>query len=663
MPHNYVPTGNGGGDPARDSLELASLASSSSRSSLASNSSRSGISSSRRLSLESGDHNANPGNGGDGDEEGENRPRHYRSYSVSSAFDFNSHLIPLTTSSGGPSSYAPLPSASGGGAGRSGGGHGGQGGSLLERRKTLTFTNSLSLLLGCQIGSGIFSSPSQVNNHAGSPGMSLVIWALAGLLAWTGAASYAELGGAIPLNGGAQAYLRYTFGEGVAFVFAWTAVTVLKPGGAAIVAIIFGEYFNRAILGGGGVSGDWGNKVTAIIALVVVSVLNAVSTRLTARLSDVFMVLKVGSLVAVTVIGIVVAATGWSVDGQGPSTEWKEKNWFAPVVVGNGTGVSGDTPGSVPPASIRQTIQLGEIALALYAGLWAFDGWDNVNYVTGEMRHPSRDLPLVIHTAMPTVIICYLLANVAYYLVLPASVVGSSNTVAVEFGHKVFGAPGAILFALTVSMSCFGALNASAFTSGRLVYVAGKEGYLPQVFGRLGWFPSRKSTDQNYHNQPPRSRASSEAITKLKARLADGPWHATPIPAILLNTVITVLYILLGSFSTLLTFYGVAGYTFYFLTVLGLIVLRARQPELERPYKTWIITPICFCCVSLFLVTRGVFAAPVEAIAVTGFMGLGWPLYYWRVGGGWKGFWEDVGSIGGSVKGWVGWGKGKGRAR
>ena len=565
----------------------------------------------------------------------------------------------MTTSSGGQSSYAPLPSTSGGGAGR-GGGHGGQGGSVLERRKTLTFTNSLSLLLSLQIGSGIFSSPSQVNNNAGSPGMSLVIWLLAGLLAWTGAASYAELGGAIPLNGGAQAYLRYTFGEGIAFVFAWAAVMVLRPGGAAIVAIIFGEYFNRAILGGGDVVGEWGNKITAIIALLVVTALNAVSTKLTARLSDVFMVLKIGSLIAITVIGIVVAATGWSGDGQGPSTEWKEKNWFAPVVVENGTDVSGET-GS--PGSIRHTIQLGNIALALYAGLWAFDGWDNVNYVTGEMRHPARDLPLVIHTSMLTVIICYLLANISYYLVLPASVVGSSNTVAVEFGHKVFGAPGAVLFALTVSMSCFGALNATTFTSSRLVYVAGKEGYLPQVFGRLGWFPSRRSIDSNYHNQSSRSRATSGTIAKLSAWVADGPWHATPIPAILLNTVITALYILAGSFSTLLTFCGVAGYTFYFLTVLGLIVLRARQPELERPYKTWIITPICFCCVSLFLVTRGVFVAPVQVVLVGGFVGAGWPLYYWRVGGGWKGFWEDVGSIGGTMKGWVGWGKGKGRAR
>ena len=377
MPPNYDPPG---GDrtnltaPPRDSFELASLASSSSRDSISDASSPSGISSSRRLSLES-NHND------DGTEAiNPTRRGHYRTYSVSSAFDFNSHLIPLSTS-GGPSgagagsAYAPLPGASST--------HPGAG--VLERRKTLTFTNSLSLLLSLQIGSGIFSSPSQVNNHAGSPGAALLIWLLAGVLAWTGAASYAELGGAIPLNGGAQAYLRYTYGEGVAFVFAWTAVTVLKPGSAAIIAIIFGEYFNRVLFGSQGGAGEWGDKITALVGLGLVTLLNGVSTRLTAKMSDVFMVLKVGSLLGITVVGIVVAITGINGDGEGASTEWKERNWFKPLP---GNGTTDAVEEAVGPGGI----QLGEWALALYAGLWAFDGWDNV---------PPSLPPSLPHTPSP----------------------------------------------------------------------------------------------------------------------------------------------------------------------------------------------------------------------------------------------------------------------
>jgi amino acid transporter len=92
-----------------------------------------------------------------------------------------------------------------------------------------------------------------------------------------------------------------------------------------------------------------------------------------------------------------------------------------------------------------------------------------------------------------------------------------------------------------------------------------------------------------------------------------------------------MIYIILGEFKTLITFYGVAGYTFYFTTVLGLIVLRIREPNLERPYRTWITTPIIFCCVSLFLVSRAVIAQPVQTLIVVVFIISGIPVYFWRI--------------------------------
>ena len=185
-------------EPPRDSLELASLASSEPDIGRTSeSSSRSGITSSRRLSLENEDplDSANPGS----------RPGRLRSYSVSSAFDFTPALFPLTSTTGG---YAPLGAPSTPGLEQR---RGILDGGNLEKHKTLTYLNGLSLVISLIIGSGIFSSPSQVNSHAGSPGASLIVWAVAGVLAWTGAASYAELGGAIPLNGGAQIYLSKIF--------------------------------------------------------------------------------------------------------------------------------------------------------------------------------------------------------------------------------------------------------------------------------------------------------------------------------------------------------------------------------------------------------------------------------------------------------------------
>lgn len=329
---------------ARDSLELASLASSSPGTATETDS-RPSISSSRRASLERDDplDGANPAV--------RSRPEYRgRSFSVSSNFEFASSLFPLSSTAAGPG-YTPLGvavSASHPG--------GGLAGASLEKHKTLTYLNGLSLIVGLIIGSGIFSSPSQVNSNVGSPGAALIVWVVAGVLAWTGAASYAELGGAIPLNGGAQVYLSKIFGELAGFLFTWVAVLVLKPGSAAIIAIIMGEYLVRAAIGAEVETiNPWVNKGVALAGLCLVTFLNCVSTRLGTRINDMLMFLKFVALLGVTVVGVVVAVTGYSSSGKA-SLDWKNHAWF------EGT-----------------KLDASAWAVALYAGLWAFDGWDNVS--------------------------------------------------------------------------------------------------------------------------------------------------------------------------------------------------------------------------------------------------------------------------------------------
>jgi len=202
--------------------------------------------------------------------------------------------------------------------------------------------------------------------------------------------------------------------------------------------------------------------------------------------------------------------------------------------------------------------------------------------------------------------------------------INSSNTVAVAFGRAVLGPIGSSILALVVCGSCFGSLNATTFTSGRLVYAAGKEGYLPAFFGRIGF------TKDTAVRLPIRASRHSR-LTRLIAD--DAGFFYTPAYAVLLNAAVTTTYIVIGDFTTLTTFYGVAGYTFYFFTVLGLIVLRVKEPDLERPYKCWITTPIIFCCVSLFLLSRAVFAQPLQTLLVVAFIVAGVPLYFWRMKG------------------------------
>jgi len=209
------------------------------------------------------------------------------------------------------------------------------------------------------------------------------------------------------------------------------------------------------------------------------------------------------------------------------------------------------------------------------------------------MKHAERNLPRAIHISMFTVIVLFLWTNLSYFVVLDKATVGRTNTIALDFGSVLFGRVGGIVFSLMVAISCFGSLNAGFFTSARLIYVAGKENFLPSLFGRL-------------HRK-----------------------RKTPVNAMILQCVLTLGFIWIGGgFRSLINFYSVASWSFYGLTVMGLIVLRVKEPHLERPYKTWIITPLTFCAVALFLLSMPVIAAPLESLGAFGFILLGLPVYF-----------------------------------
>ncbi|KAH7926312.1 amino acid transporter [Leucogyrophana mollusca] len=465
-----------------------------------------------------------------------------------SGFDFQRDLLPLSTSLSEPDNAHAEGS-----------------------EKSINLIHGIGLVVGLQIGSGIFSSPGVVIANTHSVGTSLGVWLASGLLAWTGASSFAELGSSIPLNGGAQAYLAYAYGPLISYLFAWTAISALRPGSNAVISLIFAEYLNRLFWHATSdqVSPDeipqWAIKLTAVAAVLFVAILCAASRNLGTRAAVVFTAVKIAALISITIIGMVQLARG-------------------------------RTSTSLTEPLFRDSSQSpSAYSLALYSGLWAFDGWDQANYVGGEMHNPERNIPRAIHMSMAIVTALFLLANVSYFVVLDRVTVGLSNTVAMDFGRAVFGPVGGVVFAFMVAFSCFGALNGecSVFTSARLIRVAGREGYLPALFGRLN-----------------RSRQ-------------------TPVNAILLQTTLTVLFIVVGGgFRSLINFAVVASWAFYFLTVLGLVILRVKEPLLERPYKTWIVTPLTFCAVALFLLCMPIFAAPLEAMAALGFVLVGVPVYY-----------------------------------
>ncbi|KAK0560694.1 hypothetical protein OC861_006181 [Tilletia horrida] len=485
---------------------------------------------------------------------------------------------------------------------------------MREHSKRVGLIDGIALTVGLQIGSGIFSSPGVVTLNAGSVGASFLVWILSGILAWTGASSFAELGAAIPLNGGAQAYLNYSFGPLSAYLFAWTAITALKPGSGAIIAIIFGEYVARIIfhvyvplrasdsksentsdpLGGVTTSfsanntsaaalakrapaheqglesvPDWAIKLIACGLVALLTLFNVISAKLGTRLQVATVVVKLLALVTIPIFAIVQVSRG-----RAPEASLHAYSSLGALFEGSATSASA-------------------YALACYTALWSFDGFDTVSYVAASFKNPSRDLPRAIHTSLSIVLVVFVAAVASYFAVLPPAQVKRTNTVALDFGSALFGNTGAILFASLVAFSCFGALNGSIYTSGRLVSAASAEGYLPSVFA-------------------------------VYSRRTD-----TPVAAILLQSGLTILFVLFGSgFASLVNFYAVCSWSFYCLTGLALLSLRVKEPNLERPYKTWLATPILFSTLALFLLFMPIFSAPLEALAAAGFIGAGVPMYF-----------------------------------
>ncbi|KAI8587083.1 amino acid permease-domain-containing protein [Geranomyces variabilis] len=443
----------------------------------------------------------------------------------------------------------------------------------------LTFASALALIISLSIGSGIFSSPGLVLAHAGSVGAALGVWLIGGLLfPIMGGCCYAELGTMLPSSGGEHPYLMAAFGDLPAFLFSWTGATVTRPASVSIITLIAAEYTVRLMFYARPADEAlplWLVRTTAVVFIGILTTLNCVSTKAGTRVQNLLTVLKLLSLCLIGAIGIYKLGKG--------------------AVVSEGDSLFQHS--STSPV---------DYALALAPALWAYDGWNNVNLVAGELRNPTRDLPRAITIGPTIVIAAYLLANIAYYAVLPTSVITASHAIAMSFGKEVFGHSGAIVIPLVVIAATLGASNASIFTGARLAHVSARAGHLPSFLG-------------NIHAR-----------------------HRTPFNALVAQSALSVLFVLVGDFKSLVNFYSMIAWVFYLLAVLALLVLRRKQPGLERPFRVWNSVAALFLASTVFLLVTGAAGAPGEAVGAAGFLASGVPAWYIVVRK--KLGWEELGS-------------------
>ena len=230
----------------------------------------------------------------------------------------------------------------------------------------------------------------------------------------------------------------------------------------------------------------------------------------------------------------------------------------------------------------------------MYNGLWAYDGWALVTNVTEEMENLDRNLFLSIITGIPFVIGCYMLINLSLLSALSVSQMAESKAVAVTFVQKTLGNKVAYIMPIFVAFSCYGAANGTIFAAARLSLAAGREGHLPEIFSMI-----HKTRN-------------------------------TPIPSVIMTSTISLLMLIpdASSLESLIGFFNFSCWFIYGLTIFGVVVLRIRRPDMHRPYKVWIITPIIMTLISICLVLLPFLSNPMFAAIASGMISMGIPFYF-----------------------------------
>uniref|UniRef100_A0A8D3AJU6 b(0,+)-type amino acid transporter 1 n=1 Tax=Scophthalmus maximus TaxID=52904 RepID=A0A8D3AJU6_SCOMX len=322
----------------------------------------------------------------------------------------------------------------------------------VKMKREIGLIGGVALVSGTMIGSGIFMSPQFVLAYVGSPGASLVIWALSGVVAMFAALSYTELGTIISESGGDFIYILRIYGSCPAFFAAVTFILVVKPFSIAAMAISLAEYATAPFYSGCAPP-QLVVKCVAAATILIVATVNVLNVRLAVRIQVVFLVAKVLTLTFIVIGGIVALTQGSAVIVE----NLKVENAFT------GTQYS-----------------LSTLGMAFYQGLWSYAGWYNLNYVTEELKRPEVNLPRAVVIAISLVTGLYLLVNVSYLTVMTPKELMSSSAVAVTWGNKVLGSWGWIM-SVAAALSAFGSLNGTFFSGGRVCFVAAREGQMPDI--------------------------------------------------------------------------------------------------------------------------------------------------------------------------------------
>lgn len=467
-------------------------------------------------------------------------------------------------------------------------------GSQPQLVRGLNLRDTTALVIGTIIGTGVFLKAAVMVQQLGAPAWVLLAWVVAGLLSLAGALTYAELGAMMPQAGGEYVYLRAAYGELPAFLFGWMRLLVASSGsiaafGAAFASFLAGllsaqpalaaaynQVWAQADLNLFGQTFQWRfgpPQLVAVGLILLLSALNCLKVVVGAGVQTALTAAKLLGI-ALIIVGVFVVA---------PEATWA--NLRAPEGASAWPGLSA-------------------FGAAMIAALWAYDGWNNMPMVAGEVKQPGRNVPRALILGMFVVLAVYGLINLAYHYALPPETLAGARSTAhpdalpaAALAAQTFlGAHGPALVSVLFLISALGTLNGSILTNARIPFAMARAGFFFPVIGRLH------------------------------------PRTAVPVASVVLQALWSSVLAVSGSFDQLTDYVVFASWIFYAATTAAVFVLRRKLPDVPRPYLTvgYPVVPALFVLVAGWLLVNTLQTHRVESALGLGIIALGLPVYGWQ---------------------------------
>ena len=412
----------------------------------------------------------------------------------------------------------------------------------IELARDLRLSHATAIVVGTIIGSGIFLVPAEMMQAAGSAKLVYLAWLVGGLLSFFGALTYAELGAMKPQAGGEYVYIRDGYGPLAGFLYAWTWFLIAKPASIATLATgfvrVLGTFPALRFLAGNFVSAPFSityGQLLAVAAAILISILNYIGIKKAGDFQLVFTFLKVAIILSIVVIGFSYSGGSW-------------QNF-----AGTFTGAKGGMAGFMA---------------ALVAALWAYDGWNDLNMVSGEISNPERNIPRALIFGVALVGVLYMLVNAAVQYVLPASSIAASPRAASDAMAVVLGSLGAGIVSAGMALSMLVAMNGTVMSGARVPYAVARDRYFFSALAEVH------------------------------------PRFRTPSVAIVVQAVLAIILLLLGgNFRQFFSLAIFAEWLFYMIAGTTVFVFRRRDRQAVRPYRVWgyPIVPALFVLASTVL--------------------------------------------------------------